>query len=213
MPPVRHPLKFSRRVVPRLLLAISIIALSILGIAVAQSKYNETLTPEKVQRTYRFKIEKSLPMFTFKVRLKRVSSVNKDEGLVTVFDGVDVYRDGDPEGKVFETLPMCEKDLPMELYEGDENLKLISTDDYRFHGDQEVKLLQYENDHLDKHIYCIYQWDVRSGRFKFDPALSALADPVPHPKQKTITSSEDYQGGDSFYTTYKWVSGKLKIQK
>jgi len=98
----------------------------------------------------------------------------------------------------------------MQLLEGDEKLALVRHADFNFDGYEDLELLQYMNDHLGKSLFCVYLWDERTGRFRYEPQLF-IADPVPHPETRTITSHSDYQGGPYTDSTYEWHGTKLVL--
>lgn len=109
----------------------------------------------------------------------------------------------------FQTLSPCNKDLPMTLYEGDEQLALVEHADLNFDGFEDLKVLQYVNDHLGKSAFCVYLWDNRSGHFREEPQL--FGNPQPDPKNKTIFTHEDYFGGVYTDNTYVWNGAKLLL--
>lgn len=120
--------------------------------------------------------------FSFKVEVDSTSTVT----------GVSVFHEG--QRSPFQTLSSCNIDLPMQLLEGDEQLALVNHADFNFDGNEDLQLLQYVNDHLGKSLFCVYLWDDKTDHFRYEPQLF-IADPIPHPETRTITSHNDYQGG------------------
>jgi hypothetical protein len=109
----------------------------------------------------------------------------------------------------FQTLSPCNKDLPMTLYEGDEHLALVEHADLNFDGFEDLKVLQYVNDHLGKSLFCIYLWDDRIGQFREEPQL--FGNPEPDPKNKRIFFHEEYFGGVYIDKTCIWRGSKLLL--
>jgi hypothetical protein len=101
----------------------------------------------------------------------------------------------------------CEPDLTMELYKGDEHTVLVDHADFNFDGYEDLKLLQFSHPHLGKSIFCVYLWDERSSRFRYEPEIP-MPDPVVHPETKTITTHEEYMGGTWVDSVYVWSGDK-----
>ena len=109
----------------------------------------------------------------------------------------------------FQTLSTCNKDLPMTLYEGDEQLALVRHADSNFDGFEDLEVLQYVNDHLGKSAFCVYLWDNGTSQFREEPQL--FGNPQPDPKNKTIFTHDDYFGGVYTDNTYVWSGVKLLL--
>ncbi len=124
--------------------------------------------------------------------------------------GVSVFREGG--STPLQTLPMCGHDLPFQLLkEGDADRELVKHAGLNFDGFEDLELLQYYVPHLGKNLYCVYLWDSKTERFVYSPEISDIGDPVPHPENKTLTSHEDWQGGEYQDSTYRWKGDKLEL--
>src|SRR5882762_6633864 len=121
----------------------------------AQSK--KPLDPNLAQTDYSFRVRPGADALSFHVETDASSTVT----------GVSVSHDGHRDR--FQTLSSCSKDLPMQLLEGDEKLALVRHADFSFDGYDDLELLQYVNDHLGKSLFCVYLWDERTGRFRYEP--------------------------------------------
>jgi hypothetical protein len=158
------------------------------------------LDPSKARANYSFPVHAGGEIFRFKVEVDKTSTVT----------GVSVFHADS--SILLQTLPTCDSNLRVELTEYDEKLELLEHADLNFDGFEDLKLLQYDNDHLGKKLYCIYLWDNETGRFLFSPELTEVAiDPVAHPESKTITTRSDWQGGAHEESTYRWNGGKLEL--
>jgi hypothetical protein len=177
-------------------------ALLIVGILVSrgttESQLKKPLDPNLAQTNYSFQVRPGADSLSLHVELDATSTVT----------GVSVFHEG--QRIPFQTLSSCNKDLPMRLLEGDEKLALVMSADFNFDGYEDLKLLQYVNDHLGKSLFCVYLWDDKAGRFRYEPQLF-IADPIPHPETRTITSHSDYQGGPFTDSTYEWHGTKLVL--
>ena len=184
----------ARHLSSRALLFVGILVSS--GATDAQLK--KPLDPNSAQTNYSFRVRSGADAFYFHVAVDASSTLT----------GVSISHEGqrDP----FQTLSSCSKDLPMQLLEGDEELALVRHADFNFDGYEDLELLQYVNDHLGKSLFCVYLWDERTGRFRYEPQLF-IADPIPHPETRTVTSHSDYQGGPYTDSTYEWHSAKLAL--
>jgi hypothetical protein len=120
--------------------------------------------------------------------------------------GALVFREGDP--TAFQTLSSCQPDLVMELFQGDEDMVLVGHADFNFDGYEDLKLLQFYHPHLGKSIFCVYLWDEKAGRFRYEPQIPS-PDPIPHPENKTITTHNEYFGGTHSDSVYVWIAGKV----
>lgn len=97
----------------------------------------------------------------------------------------------------------------MTLYEGDEQLALVGHADFNFDGFEDLKVLQYVNDHLGKSLFCVYLWDNRAGQFREERQLFGTSEP--DPKNKTIVTHDEYFGGPYIDETYVWRGPKLLL--
>jgi len=155
--------------------------------ATAQDKA-KPLDPNDPRTTFSFPIHPGWKPFRFKVELDKTGTVT----------GVSIFRAG--ESTLFQTLPTCGTEILNEQVTEDwlehDISKLLTHADLNFDGFEDLELLEYDNGHLDKRLYCIYLWDNKIGRFRYSPELTEEAvDPVPHPESKTITMRNDWQGG------------------
>src|SRR6266699_3984748 len=162
------------------------------------AQLKKPLDPNSAQTDYSFRPRPGADALFFHVEVDASSTVT----------GVSVSHEG--QRNAFQTLSSCSKDLPMQLLEGDEKLGLGRHADFNFDGYEDLELLQYANDHLGKSLFCVYLWDDRTGRFRYEPQLF-IADPIPHPETRTITSHSDYQGGPYTDSTYEWNGTKLVL--
>jgi hypothetical protein len=169
----------------------------ILSSTIAHPQLKKKLDPKLARIRYSFSVHAGAPPLTFLVQVDESSVVT----------GVQVFQPSN--AAPFQTLPAC-KDLPMQLFEGDERLTLVEHADFNFDGYEDIELLQYLNDHLGKKVFCVYLWDPASGRFQYEPQLF-IADPVPHPDTKTITSHAEYFGGEHIDSTFHWEGAKLVL--
>ncbi len=64
--------------------------------------------------------------------------------------------------------------------------------------------------HLGKSQYCVYLWNEAEQQFRYDPESPAVG-PMPHPETKTITAHQDWQGGSSNNSTYRWNGTKIEL--
>jgi hypothetical protein len=88
---------------------------------------------------------------------------------------------------------------------------LIAHADLNFDGFEDLELLQNYIPHLDKKLYCVYVWNNETGRFSYSKELTKIASNLEvHPENKTLTNSEDWQGGAWQETTYRWNGSKLE---
>lgn len=160
------------------------------------------LDPNDPRLTFSFPIKKGGSPMQFKVNLDK-------SGAIT---GVSVLRSGQTEP--FQTLPACENLLGQvdEGWEDYELSKLVTHADFNFDGFEDLELLQYYDEHLDKKLYCIFLWDDKAGRFAYSSELTEISTNLEtHPENKTLTASEDWQGGAFQNSTYRWNSGKLEL--
>lgn len=117
-----------------------------------------------------------------------------------------VFQQGDP--KPFQRLASCQPDLAMELQHGEENTVLIEQADFNFDGFVDLKLLQFHHPHLGKSIFCVYLWEEKTSKFRYDPQIP-MPDPTPHPGNRTITTHDEYMGGTWSDSVYVWSGGKI----
>ena len=117
-----------------------------------------------------------------------------------------VFRQGG--ATPLQTLASCSPDLTMELYQGDEDKVLVEQADFNFDGYDDLKLLQFYHPHLGKSIFCVYLWDEKTSKFRYEPQIP-MPDPIPHPESRTITTHNEYMGGSWSDSVYIWLAGKL----
>jgi hypothetical protein len=170
----------------------------VLSSTVAHPQSKKNLDPKLVRTRYSFSIHDGAPPLTFRVQVDDSSTITS----------VQVFQPSN--ATAFQTLPTCDKNLPMQLFEGDEQLALVEHADFNFDGYEDIELLQFVNDHLGKKIFCVYLWNPVSGRFQYEPQLF-IADPFPHPDTKTITSHAEYFGGEHIDSTFRWEGAKLVL--
>lgn len=96
----------------------------------------------------------------------------------------------------------------MELFQGDEGKVLVEQADFNFDGFDDLKLLQFYHPHLGKAIFCVYLWDEKTSRFRYEPQIP-MPDPIPHPESRTITTHNEYMGGTWSDSVYVWLAGKI----
>lgn len=170
----------------------------IVSSTIAHPQSKKKLDPKLARTRYSFSIHDGAPPLRFRVQVDDSSTIT----------GVQVFQSSS--ATPFQTLPARDKNLPMQLFEGDEQLALVEHGDFNFDGYEDVELLQYVNDHLGKKVFCVYLWDPAAGRFHYEPQLF-IADPVPHSDTKTITSHAEYFGGEHIDSTYRWEGAKLVL--
>jgi hypothetical protein len=163
----------------------------------AHSQLKKPLDPKMANTSYTFEVRPGL-RFTFHVELDETSTIR----------AVTVFREN--ERTPFQTLPACDYTGRMQLFEGDEQTAIVEHGDLNFDGYQDVKLLTYLNDHLGKKIFCVYLWAGNTNHFRYEKQL-LIADPIPHPETKSITSHSEYQGGTFADSTYEWRGTKLVL--
>ena len=157
------------------------------------------LNPENARLNYFFSVRPGEKLFRFKVNLDKTLTVT----------GVSVFRDGD--SSPFQTLSACNSELKDQLTEYDESSEFLRHADLNFDGFEDLKLLIYYIPHLDKRVECIYMWDAKTDRFRYSPEATALADPIAHPENKTVTETQSWQGGAYESSTYRWTDAKLEL--
>jgi hypothetical protein len=159
------------------------------------------INPNDPRLTFSFAIRPRGKPFHFKVKLDKTGKIA----------GVSVYRAG--ETRAFQTLPVCDK-FPDTVDDGwlDGELALLITHaDLNFDGFQDLELLCNYIPHLDKKLYCVFLWNAKTGRFIYSKDLSEIAANLEaHPKNKTLTTREDWMGGAWEASTYRWNAGKLE---
>lgn len=96
----------------------------------------------------------------------------------------------------------------MELNDHEEIPDLVQHDDFDFDGYEDLELLRYHVPHLGKSIFCVYLWDEKAQRFRYEPQMPTV-DPVAHPETKTITTHEEWIGGTWGDAVYIWLGDKL----
>jgi hypothetical protein len=181
------------RSLPWMFLFIGTLFLS--GTAYAQSK--KPLDPQRANTVYKFELHPGHRL-TLRVRLDDKSTIKT----------VDVYRENEP--TPFQTLPACAYGGPMQLFEGDEQLALVEHADMDFDGYQDIKILTYLNEHLGKKVFCIYVFSAKANQFRFEKQL-LIADPIPHPETRQVTSHSEYFGGTFEDSTYEWHGSALVL--
>ncbi|MEO8371911.1 MAG: hypothetical protein ABI806_22180 [Candidatus Solibacter sp.] len=68
--------------------------------------------------------------------------------------------------------------------------------------------MQYYHHHLGKSIFCVYLWDEKASKFRYEPQIP-MPDPVPHAESKTITTHDERMGGTSADAVYVWSGNKI----
>jgi hypothetical protein len=162
------------------------------------------LDPNDPRLTFSFPIQPGGKFFRFKVNLD-------DSGTIM---GVSVFRGS--ELQPFQTLQDCGAlQFPDQLNENwidAEISEVLKHADLNFDGFEDLELLQYDNPHLDKRLYCIYLWDNKTRRFSYSKDLTDIGvDIKVHPENKTLTTREDWFGGPWQESTYRWNGGKLEM--
>jgi len=156
------------------------------------------LDSKSTKTEYSFSVRPGRPPLTFRVQIGESGKIG---------DAL-VFHQG--EQVAFQTLASCDPQLAMELYQEDENRNLIEHADFNFDGFEDVELLQFHHSHLGKSIFCVFLWDDKAGRFRYEPQIPS-PDPIPHPETKTITTHNDYMDGSYGDSTYVW-SGKTVLE-
>jgi hypothetical protein len=164
----------------------------------------EPLDPNDPRLTFSFPIQKDGKPFSFKVNLDKTGIVS----------GVSVFRASD--ATMLQSLPACKRvglsEPVTDDWGGYYISNLLDHADLNFDGFEDLELLDYAIPHLDKKIYCIYLWDTKAGRFSYSKELTDISVNLEaHPENKTLTVSEDWQGGASRNSTYRWNGGKLEL--
>ncbi|HME57422.1 MAG TPA: hypothetical protein VKF63_03730 [Terracidiphilus sp.] len=162
------------------------------------------LDPNDPRLTFSFPIQPGGKSFRFKVEIDNTGEVT----------GVSVFREDD--SSPFQKLPACGSvGLPnpvTDYWDVYGTSMLLKHADLNFDGFEDLELLQYYIPHLGKKSYCIFLWDNKAKLFRYSNELAELSlNPVPHPENKTLTTREDWQGGASQESTYRWNSGKLEM--
>jgi hypothetical protein len=162
------------------------------------------LDPSDPRLSFSFPIQPGGKPFHFKVNLSNTGNVSS----------VSVFREEDT--IPFQTLQACKNaDLSNPVNEdwgGYVLSNLLKHADLNFDGFEDLELLDYDIPHLDKKLYCIYLWNDKAGRFNYSSDLTEIAvDLEPKPKDKTLTTREDWQGGAWQESTYRWKGGKLEL--
>lgn len=178
----------------RCILSIFVVTAGVLETAKSQDV--KPLDSKSARTEYSFSVRPGRAALIFRVQI----GVNGKIGDALVFH--------QGERVAFQTLASCNTELAMELYSGDEDLNLIEHADFNFDGFEDVKLLQFKHSHLGKSIFCVYLWDDKIGRFRYEPQIPA-PDPIPHPDAKTITTHNEYSDGSHYDSTYVWVGNKV----
>jgi hypothetical protein len=160
------------------------------------------LDPSDSRLKFSFPVQPGSKPLRFTVNLDR-------KGTIT---GVSVFRQG--KSKPFQTLPSChvDPDRVNEYWDDYEVSMLIEHADLNFDGFADFELLQFYNAHLGKKLSCIFLWDSKAERFTYSKDLTKVAVNLKaHPKNKTLTTREDWQGGAWQDSTYRWKNGKLEL--
>lgn len=165
--------------------------------------------PLSAQLKKRLDPKSAVTDYTFSIRPGMDVSVHVTLDATSTIIGTSISHSG--EHVPFQEFLPCNKALPMQLYEGDEDLALVAHADLNFDGYEDLKVLQYFNDHLGKSLFCVYLWDDRTGRFREEPTLSGLGNFTADPKSKTISAHEDYFGGVYKDSTWAWRGPKLVL--
>jgi hypothetical protein len=148
---------------------------------------------------YSFPIRSGGTRYRFKVLMDKA----------TTFKGVVVFRGGSSDA--VQTLTMCHQEMPEHLREYGSDLELVRHADLNFDGYEDLELLLWSNGHLEKQLYCIYLWDPATSRFFYssDATDTLGGDPDPDPGRKTISTFNDFFGGEYESDTFQWVEHKL----
>ncbi len=170
----------------------------LLSTAVVGQEKRKPLDPKKAHTSYSFSVRAGGEPFRFQVQLDNAVRVT----------GVSVFREGEP--TPFQTLSSCDKNLSMELTEYDDERELLNHADLNFDGFEDLELLQDYDDHNATLMYCIYVWDQKQGRFRYEPGIPNI-NPVADPDSKTIRVHQDWQGGAYSDTTYHWNGAKFEV--
>jgi hypothetical protein len=168
--------------------------------------HNESkqLDPNDPRLTFSFPIQPGGKPFRFKVEIDNTGEVT----------GVSVFREDD--SSPLQRLPACGSvGLPnpvTDYWDVYGTSMLLKHADLNFDGFEDLELLQIYIPHLDKKIYCFFLWDNKAKLFRYSNELAELSlNPEPHPKNKTLTTHEDWQGGPWQESTYRWNGGKLEM--
>ncbi len=162
------------------------------------------LDPNDPQLTFSFPIRPGEKPFRFKVNLDKAGSVAD----------VSIFHEG--VSTPFQTLKACGRagltEPINEDWGGYYISNLLGHADLNFDGFEDLELLDYAIPHLDKKIYCIYLWDEKASLFRYSKELTDISVNLEaHPESKTLTVSEDWQGGAWHESTYRWKGGKLEL--
>jgi hypothetical protein len=99
-----------------------------------------------------------------------------------------------------------------EFWTDAELAQLVVHADVNFDGFEDLELLQNYVPHLGKVLYCVYLWDRKSERFILSPEVSDIAINLEaHAESRTLTTHEEWQGGNWRDSTYRWKGHKLEL--
>jgi len=159
--------------------------------------------PTAIKTSYEARLSDRGPDLIFKVSL--------DEDAIPT--SIAVYRMG--EATPIQTLPnRCQSSkevFPVERYP---SLDLVRVVDLNFDGYGDLELVAVANSaHLGNTFYCCWLWDQTSQQFRPLTELDEVADPMPDPQTRTITSRRFYMGGPELEEIYAWIDGKLVLSE
>lgn len=162
----------------------------------------KAIDPDDPRLTFSFAIRPGGKPLRFKVKL----------GIDGAIAGVSVYRNG--ETRALQELSSCTNftDQVDEDWGWGDISKLIAHADLNFDGYQDLELIQNYIPHLDKKLYCVFLWDAKAERFVYSKELTDIAANMEaHPKNKTLTTRDDWMGGAWEESTYRWNNNKLEL--
>ena len=110
-------------------------------------------------------------------------------------------------GQQVQSLPVC----TTEHVPNTPPLGSLNMADLNFDGYYDLLLQTSKKD--DNLNFCVFLYNPKTHRFDASPALSALVNPRPEPKDHTVTSFENQgcQGGCHQKKIYKWIKGNLQL--
>lgn len=173
---------------------------TVFGLFLAAYICNSQQPRPQVSRTpqteYSFAVRSGKPTITIRIEIAATGKIGNAL----------VFQEGtlDP----IQRLASCQPNLAMELYEGDESTVLVEHADFNFDGYEDLKILQFHHPHLGKSIFCVYVWDDKTSKFRYEPQIP-MPDPVPHAESKTITTHNVYMGGTWNDSVYVWSGNRV----
>jgi len=176
---------------------VSWVLVSIMSTAgIARARQRRLADRQAVQTEYSFSVRPGGPSLVVRAQIGADGKIG----------AASVFHKGDQQP--FQTFSSCMPDLAMELYEGEEGTQLVEHADFNFDGYEDLAILQYLHPHLGKSFFCVYLWDDKVGRFRYEPQIP-MPDPMPDPTIQTITTHDFYQGGAVMVGVYVWSAGKV----